>query len=293
MIDLLPSPWDEQFEQLVGCARRELLVASPYVGQDAMMRLVQCIRPSPGLSFRVHLLTNLAVSSLLDGATEPSALAYLMEAIPASRITVVPRLHAKVYVADATCAVVSSANLTVSGLERNYEYGVRLNEPGLVRSLKRHLSRYARLGNTLTRARLAAIRGTTEDMRASYAKAVSSARSTFRREFNERLDRATTEVLRAWAEGKTTNSIFSQAVLYLLERRGPLTTKELHPLVQATHPALCDDSVDRVIEGVHFGKLWKHYVRNAQQFLKRRGLIGRDDRQWHLASSPRGRLHQR
>jgi len=40
--------------------------------------------------------------------------------------------------------------------------------------------------------------------------------------------------------------------------------------------------VDRIIGDVHFGKKWKHYVRNAQQYLKRHGEIEFDGERWHL-----------
>lgn len=63
-----------------------------------------------------------------------------------------------------------------------------------------------------------------------------------------------------------------------------LRTEELHPLIQLLHPDLCDDSVDRVIDGVHFDKKWKHCVRNAQQYLKRNGEIQFDGSRWHLIS---------
>jgi hypothetical protein len=84
-------------------------------------------------------------------------------------------------------------------------------------------------------------------------------------------------------EGKTINAIFSDTILYLLKKKGPLTTAELHPLIQSIHPDICDDSIDRVINGQHFGKKWKHQVRSAQQFLKRQGLIYRDkNNKWRL-----------
>lgn len=62
-----------------------------------------------------------------------------------------------------------------------------------------------------------------------------------------------------------------------------MSTAELHPLVQALHPDLCDDGVDRVIDGVHFGKRWKHMVRNAQQHLKSQGRIRLEDGRWFLS----------
>jgi hypothetical protein len=72
------------------------------------------------------------------------------------------------------------------------------------------------------------------------------------------------------------HAIFSDTILYLLKKNGPLTTAELHPLIQSIHPDICDDSIDRVINGQHFGKKWKHQVRSVQQLLKRQGLIYRD-----------------
>jgi hypothetical protein len=45
---------------------------------------------------------------------------------------------------------------------------------------------------------------------------------------------------------------------------------------------LCDDEVDRVIDGRHFGKKWKHAVRTAQQHLRRKGLIALEGELWRL-----------
>lgn len=71
---------------------------------------------------------------------------------------------------------------------------------------------------------------------------------------------------------------------YVLRTHGPMATRDLHPRVQQIHPDLCDDAVDRVIDGRHYGKRWKHRVRAAQSPLKRRGAIERVDGQWRLCS---------
>lgn len=55
-------------------------------------------------------------------------------------------------------------------------------------------------------------------------------------------------------EGKTINAIFSDTISYALEKKGSLSTKELHPLIQSMHPDICDDSIDRVIDGQHLVK---------------------------------------
>jgi hypothetical protein len=59
----------------------------------------------------------------------------------------------------------------------------------------------------------------------------------------------------------------------------------MNPMIQRIHADLCDDSIDRVIDGEHFGKKWKHAVRTAQQQLKKRGEIHLRDGRWHLTHS--------
>jgi len=83
--------------------------------------------------------------------------------------------------------------------------------------------------------------------------------------------------------GQTINSLFSDTILLLLRRElGGLTTQQIHAEVQKVHPDICDDSIDRVVNGQHFGKRWKHYVRRAQEFLKDKDLVVRVDGKWRL-----------
>ena len=81
------------------------------------------------------------------------------------------------------------------------------------------------------------------------------------------------------------HGVFAATILYLLAKHGPMPTTELHPRVQATHPDLCDDSVDRVINGQRFGKKWKHATRTAQQHLKKQGRIDLVNGKWTLIRS--------
>ena len=83
------------------------------------------------------------------------------------------------------------------------------------------------------------------------------------------------------AKGKSNQSIFCETIEYVLSN-GPLRTAELQPLIKQIHPDLCNDSVDRVIDGVKFGRRWKHLVRSAQHALKVRGRISYDGERWRL-----------
>ena len=141
MIHLLSSPWHTHFDDLVRAAREELLLASPYVRRYATDRLLELLAPR-ATAPAIRLLTDLSVSSLLDGATEPAAITGLVDALPHTRVTLLPSLHAKVYIADASAAIVTSGNLTRAGLEHNQEYGVLLQDPSLVRQVRDDLEAF-------------------------------------------------------------------------------------------------------------------------------------------------------
>ncbi len=209
------------------------------------------------------------------------ALAELGRSVPGFELTHLPSVHAKVYVADCKMAIVTSGNLTESGLSGNVEYGVALADEAIVKEVRSDFESYASLGAKVSIDDVSALAAETEELKALFRRAEQSVRNRARRAFDERLKSTHFRLLRHRAKGKTTHAIFSDTIRFLLAK-GPVRTEEIHPLVQLLHPDLCDDSIDRVIDGVHFGKKWKHYVRNAQQYLKRHGEIRFDGARWHL-----------
>jgi phosphatidylserine/phosphatidylglycerophosphate/cardiolipin synthase-like enzyme len=280
-VELVTSPWMVTFYDLVGMTEEELLVASPFISNEPLRRVVEIIEDKQSLdSVHVNIVTNLAVDSLLSGSIDAAALLYLAQSIPNSTVTYLPSLHAKIYVADTKVAVITSANLTNKGLAGNHEYGVLLRDPMVVSRVRTDLIRYASLGNKVSLETLAALTQASQELKAVRQKADQSIKAKLKAAFEQRTEEAKLELLKARAKGKTTHGIFCDTVLYLLEQKGPCRTIELHPLVQQIHPDLCDDTIDRVIDDVHFGKKWKHYVRNAQQALKRNGLIDFDGQYW-------------
>ena len=234
-------------------------------------------------AMQVKILTNLAIDSMLQGATDPSALLDFYSAVPSTEVRHLPGLHAKVYIADDHSAIISSSNLTVGGLYNNYEYGILLSESSVVSAIANDLDGYGKLGAQINLIDLVELASAVKELQERQSHLVSSARRQLRREFKDKLDEAKESLLILRAKSsQSTNAIFSQTILYLLEK-GPQTTQQLHPLIQQIHPDLCDDSIDRVINGVRFGKRWKHMVRNAQQSLRRHGLIRLDGEEWYLA----------
>ena len=164
----------------------------------------------------------------------------------------------------------------------NYEYGIRTTDPNFVRRIRKELLEYSALGNVVPRPEVERLAQIANDLRGLSRRIERETKRTLREEFQRRVSEAETELMMIRASGKSTNGIFADTILYLLRKYGPMPTTQLHPLIQQIHPDLCDDSIDRVIKGVHFGKKWKHYVRNAQQYLKRQGRITFDGRYWSL-----------
>jgi phosphatidylserine/phosphatidylglycerophosphate/cardiolipin synthase-like enzyme len=280
---LVKSPWQESFLDLISVAQRDLLLVSPFVKVQATDWILSNLqRRGVDQKIRLVVLTNLRPESILNGSTDVEALSAFGKSLPRFELVHLPSLHAKVYVADEQVAVVTSANLTRPGITGNLEYGVSFTDELAVREIRRDLQDYAQLGARVGASDIDVILRETTELKQAFLRAERSIRAEARRAFREKLEAAHVRLLRQRVKDKTTHAILSDTILFLLAR-GPLRTTELHPLIQQLHPDICDDSIDRVIDGVHFGKRWKHYVRNAQQSLKRTGQIRYGGERWRLA----------
>jgi len=281
-VTLLRSPWITAFQRLLSLADEHLIIACPFIKRFATDRiLAQIEERGVRESLRLRLVTDLRPESALGGSMDLGAISELGRKVPGFELTHLPSIHAKVYVADRKMAIVTSGNLTGPGLSGNVEYGVSLVEEAIVSDIRSDIENYATLGANIPVDDVAALSEEMLELSKLFRRAERSVREQARRAFRQKLESTHLRLLRHRARGKTTHAIFSDAIKFLLAK-GPLRTEELHPLVQLLHPDLCDDSVDRVIDGVHFGKKWKHYVRNAQQYLKRHGEIRFDGSCWHL-----------
>ncbi len=283
-MEILSSPWDAQFYDLVTSAQTDLLLMSPFISKtplENIRRIIDARGSSKPL--QVSVITNLAINSIVGGSLDLDALVGFVKAVPETQVTYLPSLHAKVYIADSQTAVVTSGNLTIGGLKNNHEYGVLMREPGLVAQIRIDLLKYASLGSLVPIDMLHDIGEATKELKAISKAADKTIQTKIRAVVEQRTEFARLELLKIRAKGKTTHGIFSDTIIYLLRQRGPLSTADLQPLIQQIHPDLCDDTIDRVIDGVHFGKKWKHHVRNAQLFLKRKKVIALDGERWSLS----------
>jgi phosphatidylserine/phosphatidylglycerophosphate/cardiolipin synthase-like enzyme len=278
MIELYSSPWRKNFEDFIKGVSADLLIASPFNKTPEASWICNALN---GRSVRLRVLTNLRSDSVLAGSLDVAALKLFSNAVQDSKAIAVPRLHAKVYVRDCDLTIITSANLTPSGLDLNYEYGVGLRDKKLISRIRNDIEAYGRVGSAISDELLTEISSDSEELIDEFKQIQRSIKSKLRKKFNQKLRKIDTEFLRAQIGNRSAHSLFADAIIYVLSR-GALPTSELHPRIQKLLPELCNDDVELVIDGQRFGKRWKHDVRNAQQFLKRQKLIGFNGKLWHL-----------
>ena len=280
MVQLLNGPWRHELAAVASSARESVVVAAPFIKDEEAAWFCDQLHHDT----EVTTLANINTEAVSASALDLSALRRLADASASARLVALPSLHAKVFVADETMAIVTSGNLTHSALDRNMEYGVLLQEPELVRAVRRDMIAFERLGSEVDSATLIELFPLETELRKARAGVASSAPFSARRRFNEALRKARPEFIAMQVGDRSANAVFGEAIQLALAQ-GPRTTKAIGEEVRRLLPDLCDDRENLVIKGARYGKRWKHRLRNAQQHLKQRGSVvyRTSDRTWALA----------
>ena len=284
MIKPIISPFHDAFASFGQSVTTHGFICSPYITYPPVLAFVRSLRERDlHTTVQVQILTDISLVNLIGGATDLDALLYLQQSLSHVSIMYLPRVHAKVYIADKKLAIVGSANWTEGGVKKNYEYGLSIEEPALVKQIYEDISGYASLGGEADASVLSLLRERIAPLKEAAKKQQRAFRESASAEVSEAEEAITDDLLRIRVGQRSVNSIFSDTLLFLLAQK-PMTTSELNSRIEQIHPDLCDSQTDRIINGVHFGKKWKHLVRGAQVTLERRDLISYDKptRLWRI-----------
>jgi len=282
-LQILSQDWKTELANSLKQTHDRLIISSPYVTIHGADFIVSNLSPRAKSHVNLRILTDLSPANICQGSTEPVALKTITSVLSDFSLFHLPKLHAKVYVTDDHCAIVTSANLTAGGLLRNYEYGVKVLEKNIVKAIAQDIISYSELGAMITADNLESYSRIAERVRLTYIKQQKAIVKSVKREFEKEILTAEDELVRLRLAGGAMHTVFAKTILYLIKRYGPLSTIQLHPRIEAIHPDLCDNTIDRVIDGKHFGKKWKHAVRTAQQQLKKKGLVFLSGNRWKLS----------
>jgi len=272
---IIRSPWESEFRELVRSAGERLIISAPFITKHGW-RALEDELAARDVSLRVS--TSLRARAASTGALDVAVLAEAHRRVPDIELRNVLGLHAKVYVADDRAAIITSGNLTRASLRDNVERGLLVTSPALVREIADDVLDYARLSPLISADDLREAARHAADARREHGPILPGREppTPAERKFDDLMKQ------QHGASGKSQNAIIADTILYLL-RNGPLSTAELHPKIQAAHPDICNDDEERIINGIRFGKKWKHAVRNAQQYLKRQGRIEQAaDGRWNI-----------
>lgn len=133
-LKVVTTPTFEWLAQNARHCRHRMLIASPFVNSG----VIQVMDLTPGSVTR-SLITRTDLRDFATGASSLEALCMLSK--NGVEVSSLGGLHAKMYIFDDTCALVTSANATNSGLRRNLECGLATRDSRIVAQLSRTLLR--------------------------------------------------------------------------------------------------------------------------------------------------------
>ena len=280
--ELLGRAWHSELARLVSETEKDLVICSPFVGSAGVDLVLNHLPTAFHSRGDLLFVTNLSSRNMLQSVTDPRAVLSLATSTRNSSIVHLPGVHAKVYISDCSKAIVTSGNLTAGGLYRNLESGVLVTDRDFVSRLRVQMNEFKELGASIPNAKLNGYCDALEQVIPQWKQAQRDIDSAARQRFEGTLQSIDEDLIRQRLAGGTVSSVFARTIEYLLRNRGPLSTVEIHPEIAVLHPDLCDDTIDRVIDGHSYGKKWKHAVRSAQQLLKSKGIITYAEGRWQL-----------
>lgn len=129
MFKTVTTPLRTELIEHCSNARNSISLCAPFVKQDVICDIIS----SKLSSSVIKLVTRISLESFHRKASDSEALQIVLT--NNGEVYNVSNLHAKIFIFDDAECYITSANLTSSGLERNYEYGVYSNDEIFVQSV--------------------------------------------------------------------------------------------------------------------------------------------------------------
>jgi HKD family nuclease len=279
MIEQLHKNWHHNLGSLIEESKDEVFISSPFVTQNGVDFILKHLPIQIKENGSFTFLTNLSPANIIQGSNSPKVFETLNSEIQNFKIWHLPKLHAKVYISDQKKSIVTSGNLTNGGLFSNFEYGVQINQEEESKKIYQNINQYCQLGSLIEIGTLESL----IDISNQISKRVIRTEGSISIEIKNLLESAQKELIKDRLNVGAIHNVFSKSILYVLQRNSKgIKTENIHLEIQEIHPDLCDNTIDRIIEGKSFGKKWKHAVRTSQQHLKKNGLIVLENNKWRL-----------
>ena len=138
---LLPPLVQYFFPNLYSCAT-DVLLAAPYVKLSVVEKIVKTLKDAGTIdAIKLMLLTNVSTANFINGSSDSKAVELILQEIPNANVIGIGNLHAKCYIFDKKISIITSGNLTPSGMVNNLEMGVQIDDSVLSSELHNTLSK--------------------------------------------------------------------------------------------------------------------------------------------------------
>ena len=150
----IQPPWENYFFSKVLEVQKSLFISSPYIKFPVASLLCEILQSKQNSTVSVQILTRIRISDLIAGTSDLEAFEKLVRLADTFGLDVAVKcmanLHAKVYIFDGHSAIVTSSNLTESGLKSNVEYGIEVTDQVAIRQILDDMSVYWGTAENLT-----------------------------------------------------------------------------------------------------------------------------------------------
>ena len=124
--------FEDSLERMLEEADFEVVIVSPWIKRQTWNRIAVALKMFTKRGGRMRVFTRGCASDYSLGLADD-----LYEEISSlgGEVVIVPRLHAKIYMADRREAIITSANLTRGGTEGNFESGLLVSDPVVLKEI--------------------------------------------------------------------------------------------------------------------------------------------------------------
>ena len=126
VLQLLNKSIDHIFFENIRSCDKNILLCAPYIKNDIVKKIIK----EKNENVNLQVITTSSLASFIHGASDIDAIEELIET--GAQVINCQHLHAKIYLFDKERAIITSANLTYNGLNRNFEYGVMIDDELIV-----------------------------------------------------------------------------------------------------------------------------------------------------------------
>lgn len=126
-MEIIVNPIDKYFYQLCREAQHSIQLCAPFVKDNVISEVMK----NKNDQVKVSLVTNININHIYSKSLDLIALKRIIDCN--GNVYNRGNLHAKYYIFDNEKVIITSGNLTLNGLSKNYEYGVFIDEDQFVK----------------------------------------------------------------------------------------------------------------------------------------------------------------